>query len=89
MTLYCANIGGNFSLYPPLVMHLFGARYSGSNYGIVFAMVNSATVLTIAIVSKCDLSIDVISKVLGGMSLLGVSSLIFLPNAPLDVVKKT
>jgi hypothetical protein len=80
--------GGNFSLFPSLVAQLFGSLNSGANYGIVFAMVNSANVVAIAVLSGFDLPVSPLSQLLGAMTISGVALLLFLPRPSRTVVKK-
>jgi len=72
--------GGNFALYPSLVMQMFGSKHGGGNYGVLFALFNTSTTLSIAAISKLHISIAHASEGLGILTFIGTIGLLVLPK---------
>jgi OFA family oxalate/formate antiporter-like MFS transporter len=70
--------GGNFVLYVPLTVQLFGARHSASNYGLLFSTYTVFVVLNITVLSDLALSFPTASRLMAGLTFIGFINLLFL-----------
>lgn len=72
--------GGNFALYLPLTIQLFGSKHAGSNYGLFFAVFSVFVVLDIALITTTNISFILATTVLGCVNLIGAVLLSYLQN---------
>mmetsp|Transcript_10470 Transcript_10470/g.11278 ORF Transcript_10470/g.11278 Transcript_10470/m.11278 type:complete len:498 (-) Transcript_10470:327-1820(-) len=70
--------GANFVLYVPVTVLLFGAKYSASNYGLIFSSYSLFVVLNIYIMAGAKVSFDTASISMGLLTGLGFLNLLLL-----------
>ena len=68
--------GGNFVLYVPIVLQLFGITHAGSNYGLIFSCYSLCNVISIFIIAALDLSFFSSTVVTGTITVIGCINLI-------------
>jgi OFA family oxalate/formate antiporter-like MFS transporter len=68
--------GGNFSLYMPLNMQIFGSKHAGPNYGIFFAMYSFSTYINIAFLADENVSFLWATRSMGLLTLFGFCNLL-------------
>jgi OFA family oxalate/formate antiporter-like MFS transporter len=76
MFLILFHLGGNFALYLPITVQLFGKTHAGANYGIIFLSYSIFNVLNITILAKVGVDIHSACRILGIITLLGFFNLI-------------
>eukprot|EP01038_Epipyxis_sp_PR26KG_P004855 gene4855-6805_t len=80
--------GGNFVLYVPLVVQLFGSLHAGSNYGMIFAFYTLFVVINIAVVSESEIDFTLASKLMGVLTLIGFFNALLLDRHIKIVTKR-
>lgn len=67
--------GGNFALYPPIVIQMFGMKHSGANYSLFFGIFTVFTVLSISFISEMQMSLGFSFMLLGLITFCGAIGL--------------
>lgn len=70
--------GGNFALYMPLIVELFGPKYAGSNYGLIFSFYSMCNVINISALAAANVSFHTATMVTSITTALGLVNLILL-----------
>lgn len=78
--------GGNFALYPPITMQLFGYKHGGGNYGAFFVVFSLFVVIVISIISLTDESMTIAAVLLGAICMGGALILFSFPKEPVKVL---
>ena len=73
--MFC--IGGDFTLFLPITMELFGEAHAGQNYGLIFAFYTIFSVLNIVVLSGMGVAFNVASALMGGLTFLGFVNMWF------------
>lgn len=68
--------GGNFALYPPIVIQLFGTRNSGSNYGLIFSAYSVCVVANITVLARFAVSFEAACESMSLLTFLGFINLL-------------
>jgi MFS family permease len=67
--------GGNFALYMPVTIQLFGIKSAGANYGLIFTCYSLVNVASISTMASLDLSFLSATCVMGVVTLIGCVNL--------------
>ena len=70
--------GGNFALYMPITIQLFGLKHASSNYGLIVFLYSMCNVANISILSHLKLSFAETSLSMGSLTMVGFLSVILL-----------
>jgi MFS family permease len=70
--------GGNFALYMPLIVELFGSKFAGSNYGLVFTFYSLCNVITISVLAGEDVDFLHATVITSSITLTGLFNLLLL-----------
>ena len=70
--------GGNFALYLPTTILLFGSKHATGNYGLIFTVYSLCNVINIVYLASLGISFDSACIILGTFCLLGFLSLLLL-----------
>lgn len=70
--------GGNFVLYVPITILLFGQKHSASNYGLIFTSYSLFVVLNICVLAKQHVSFQTATFSMGTLTLLGAANVFLL-----------
>ena len=70
--------GGNFCLYVPILVQLFGIKNSAANYGVVFTIYSVLNVSFISILSSCHATFGEAATFCSTVCFVGVFSVVFL-----------
>lgn len=63
--------GGNFALYMPITIQLFGSRWSSSNYGLIFTLFSLSAMMNIIFLSRLKVDFWTASVSMGLFTLTG------------------
>lgn len=70
--------GGNFVLYVPITVKLFGSKQAGSNYGLIFSTYTIFVVSNLALLAYLDFSFNTASILMAFLTCIGFFNLIAL-----------
>lgn len=70
--------GANFVLYVPITVLLFGAKYSASNYGMIFSSYSFFVVLNICVMSGAKVGFQEASLYMGLLTFIGFINVLLL-----------
>jgi MFS family permease len=70
--------GANFVLYVPVVVLLFGTKFSAANYGMIFSSYSAFVVLNISIMAGSKVTFETASLSMGLLTGIGFINLLFL-----------
>lgn len=68
--------GGNFALYPHVVIQLFGTKNSGSNYGLIFSAYSACVVVNITVLARFSVSFEAACESMSLLTFLGFLNLL-------------
>lgn len=63
--------GGNFALYMPITIQIFGSKHSSGNYGLIFFLFSLSNVVNIFLLSHLKVSFTAASLSMGSLTLAG------------------
>jgi nitrate/nitrite transporter NarK len=72
--MFC--IGGDFTLYLPVTMEIFGEANAGQNYGLIYACYTLFSVLNIVVLSGLGVQFSIASTTMGLLTVAGFLNLI-------------
>jgi len=80
--------GGNFALYLPITMQIFGKIHAGSNYGMIYIVYSTSIMFTTLLLSALNLDFVMTSYVLSSITFLGFLNLTYVTYVTsLDAMK--
>jgi len=68
--------GGNFALYPPICVQLFGTKNAGSNYGLIFTCYSFCVVANITVLAGYAVSFQVATESMALLTFAGFINLV-------------
>jgi MFS family permease len=74
--LFCE--GGNFALYMPVTIQMFGLTHAGSNYGLIFTCYSLVNVASISLMAALNLDFLHSTVAMGVVTLVGTANLVAL-----------
>lgn len=80
--------GGNFVLYVPVTVQLFGSKHSASNYGLIFSSYSVFVVVNITLMADSGLDFSTTTILMGLLTLIGFINLVFLDRHMKSVMKQ-
>ena len=73
--------GGNFSLYLPLLVNVYGGTHCAANYGIIFTVYSTFVVINIILMTQIEtISFQMATLLIGCMTLIGFMNVYLLKN---------
>jgi MFS family permease len=73
--------GGNFALYVPITIKLFGEEYASINYGIFFLLFSFGMVVAMTIMSYYEINLQLTSVILGVSDFVGLLGMYYLSTS--------